>query len=131
MSIETVVPEPKKRYLDLLIMLDFNLSDALYRRRAYADAIGIMEAIINQARLWHVAELKEIIGKLDEYSNGNSSGGAMEELRPMARTLQDYLNEHWFSELHLGVIPTAVLQPSEETKIPSHEAVNPTQTSRL
>jgi hypothetical protein len=127
MAFENTIPEPKQYYLNLLIKLDFEVGQALYRYQNFGDAINGMQLIINQALAWDEPKLKEIVAKLDEYADRASA--PLDELRPIFREIQKYLNDKWFSELRLGVVPTATVQG--ETALPKSQTFNPNQTSRL
>lgn len=130
MSFDNTTPEPKKFYLDLLIQLTFDVSMALYRFKNWSDAINGMAQILAMIYAEKEAELKptaELIN--DAYKNGSTIESAETELPKAFKTIQNFLNQHWFSELHLGIIPTSTMQT--EQKKPTHTALNPNQSSRL
>ena len=127
MSFDNTTPEPKNKYLNDLITLDFVTTERLYLARDYIGAINAMAALIDQAMCWEVAELKDVIAKIDSCFDNQSA--PIEELRPIHRKLKKYLNEHWFSELRLGIIPTSTIPG--ESPLPAKKSFDPNQTSRI
>ena len=126
-TFENSIPEPKQFYLNLLIKLDFEVASSLYRYNNYNDAINGIGQILALICSNEHPELKQITEKINSYLTQSSA--PIEELRPIFIELQKYLNDKWFSELHLGVIPTSTIEGS--TPKPQAQIYDPNQTSRL
>lgn len=127
MSFENVIPEPKQYFLNLLIKLDFEIAQSLYRYKNYNDAINGIGQILSLINAQDHPDLRDMRTKINNFLIQSSA--PIEELIPIFDQLQKYLNEKWFSELHLGVVPTSSLPT--ETKVPDAAPMNPKQTSRL
>ena len=119
--------EPKKLYLNLLISLDFQVSYSLFRAKNYSDAINGMAQILGLIVSNKKPELKAIHDKIAMYQKQSSA--PTDELVPIFNELQEYLSEKWFSELHLGVVPTSTL--ASDAKIPDSRPLSPTQTNKI
>ena len=127
MSFENVIPEPKKFFLNLLIKLDFEIASSLYRYNNYVDAINGIGQLLSLICARDKTDLKDIVTEIDQYLSQSSA--PIEKLRPIFEKLQKYLQDKWFSELHLGVVPTSSLPT--ETKLPDNKPMDPKQSSRI
>jgi hypothetical protein len=127
MSYQNQSAEPKSVFLNNLINLDFQMANSLFRAKNYADAINTMAEILSIIGARKQPELKEMY---TEFVNYLVTGSAkIETLYEQFYNLQEYLMERWFSELHLGVIPTSTLPGTQER--PDAAPANPNQTSRI
>lgn len=127
MSFDNNQPEPKNLYLNNLIALTFYTASELYRGHRYANAIYGMEQIIAMINGHQVGELKDIVNEVDAYASAGEAN--VERIKVAFRTLQKFLYEKWFSELHLGVVPTSTLPTTHDT--PDNAPLSSTQTSRV
>jgi hypothetical protein len=127
MSFDNSIPEPKQFFLNLMIKLDFQVADSLFRFNDYNGAINGMNQIISLTQSATSKELRDTAQKLEMYLEKGS--GPLSELRPCFDDIQKYLNDRWFCDLRLGIIPTSTIEgddPKPKTKV-----FNPNQTSRL
>jgi hypothetical protein len=127
MSYTDATPEPKKFFLNLLIKLDFEVASSLFRYGNWSDGIAGMGQILALINAQEESKLKKINDQMVLWQN--QATAPTTELKEAFKTIQGFLLEKWFSELHLGIVQTSTL--TTETAKPSHEALNPNQTSRL
>ena len=116
--------EPKKTFLNNLIMLDFQITQILFIHHNYVTAASGLEAIIYMTGIQDKPEIKEAHDRI--------TGPYTEvEIKQSFKIVQRYLNDKWFSELQLGMIPTSTLPTQNQMDIPKHDAIDPTQSSRI
>lgn len=127
MSYSQTTPEPKKKFLDLLIDIFFETNYNLYVRKQYYVAIGGMQNILSIIGAPNIPELKPIYEKVSTFwASGN---GQSTEIITAANTIQKYLMDHWFSELQLGIVQTSTIAGDE--KPPENKPISPEQSSRI
>ena len=127
MSIENTIPEPKQYFLDLLIKLDFQVADAVYRFRDHRSAINGMAEIIALTGCIENADLKETAQTIQKAQQ--SQNMEIDEIPKLFATLQKHLMERWFSELKLGLIQASTIQGTREA--PKQKTFDPNPTNQI
>lgn len=126
-TFENSTPEPKQFFLNLLIKLDFEVADEVFRYKNYSGAINGMTEIITLTCCANDEKLKETAQKIIEYQKNQSA--PIDELIPMFQVIQNYLMEKWFSDLKLGVLHTSTVAGTKTP--PKPQTFNPDRTSHI
>jgi uncharacterized lipoprotein YajG len=127
MSIENALPEPKQYFLDLLIKVDFQVADAVFRFRDYHAAINGMAEIIALTGCQDKENIKEIATTILAAQKQQSA--PIDNIVPMFTKLQAFLMQQWFSELKLGLIQTSMLTGTQAP--PPVKTFSPNNTSQI
>lgn len=126
MSFDNIQSEPKKTYLNNLINLYFQTAMNLVGSGNFTFGLRAIRALLLIVPNKPQNIVEPLRAKALQYMN---NGQTEEELYQLFQETGAFLNEHYFSELHLGIVPTSTL-PGEKPK-PSNEPIKETASSRL
>jgi hypothetical protein len=127
MSFHNSSPEPKQLFLTLLINLDFQIASNLYILKNHSLAVSGMFEILTLVCGRDKRETKPIWEKIEGYYTAGTAPIA--DLCVQFYELQLFLNDKYFSELQLGIIPTSTIKGDD--KKPDTSPLSATQSSRI
>ncbi len=127
-NFDNVQTEAKSLFLGFIINNDFLAGNYVYNHQ-YTRAIFQMHFVATKIyNMINTSEIKNLYETLSKWLNTISEPSEKDILKAY-KELSEILNNHFYSEFHLGLIPTSTLPTSKDK--PTHEAINPNQSSRL
>lgn len=126
-SFDNIQSEPKNVFLGFLISNDFLLGQFISTGQ-FGKALFQMDLVVSKIySIVGESEIKSLRQKIDHWFT--DSNYTMQDIQKAYRELCQILNSHFYSELHLGIIPTSTLPT--QTARPNNDAISPNQSSRL
>jgi hypothetical protein len=127
-NFDNIQAEAKSLFLGFIINNDFLAGNYVYNHQ-YTRAIFQMHFVATKIyNMINTTEIKNLYEKLSKWLN-NINEPTEKDILAAYKELSEILNNHFYSEFHLGLVQTSSLPT--QTNTPEHSAIDPNQTSRL